>query len=255
MTVLVGGVGQLFQGDLDLGRIAVDRLAGEDLGPGVAVEELHYGAIAVAQRLEELQPDTLVLVGAERRGRVAGTVQRRWLGSPTLGGFDVDATSVQGAVHDAATGYVSIDLILEVGTGFGALPDRTIAIEVEPASVGPAEGLSFSAEQGLVQALDLVRAEVRRAPLFAVAAQLRGLLDGDRLQPAPAVAAMADLLSELELLDREGRWGHTFSARERVRQGIAGGDTPEGMEHLDWALWWTLLEELDRLQPLEGLRD
>jgi len=25
------------------------------------------------------------------------------------------------------------------------------------------------------------------------------------------------------------------------------------MEHLDWALWWTLLEELDRLLPVEGV--
>ena len=67
MTVLVGGVSELFQGDLDLGRLAVARLLDEDLGPGVLVEDLHYGAVAVAQRLEEVRPDTLVLVGAVRR--------------------------------------------------------------------------------------------------------------------------------------------------------------------------------------------
>ena len=64
MQILVGGVGELYQGDLDLGRRAVERLGTEDLGPGVLVEELHYGAVAVAQRLEDLRPDLLILIGA-----------------------------------------------------------------------------------------------------------------------------------------------------------------------------------------------
>lgn len=250
MTVLVGGVGQLFQGDLDLGRIAAERLAGEDLGAGVVVEELHYGAVAVMQRLEDLRPDTLVLVGAEARGDPPGTVRRR-----RVGPLDLDWEAVQAAVHDAATGYVTIDLVLEVGSGFGALPERTVTVEVEPARVGPIDGLSPVVDGALAQALDLVRAEIRRAPLLTVAVQLRGMLASGRLETSPAVEAMTDLLGELELLDREGRWGHAFAARERVRHHIAAGRTPEAMEHLDWALWWTVLEELDRLQPVEGLGD
>lgn len=88
-----------------------------------------------------------------------------------------------------------------------------------------------------------------------VAAQLRERLREGRLEPAPALKALQDLLGALEDLEREGRWGHAYADRERVRQGIAAGDTPEGMEHLDWALWWTVLEELDRLQPVEGFSD
>jgi len=250
MTVLVGGVGQLYQGDLDLGRIAVERLAGEDLGAGVEVEELHYGAVAVVQRLEDLRPDALVLVGAERHGRAPGSVQRRWVGP-----VELDLATFQGSVQDAGTGYVTIDLIVQVASGLGALPARTVTVEVEPVAVGPYEGLSEGAEAGLAQALDLVRAEVRRTPLLMVAAQLRERLREGRLEPAPALKALQDLLGALEDLEREGRWGHAYADRERVRQGIAAGDTPEGMEHLDWALWWTVLEELDRLQPVEGFRD
>lgn len=250
MTVLVGGVGQLYQGDLDLGRIAVERLATEDLGAGVEVEELHYGALAVVQRLEDLKPDALVLVGAEARGRVPGSVERQLVGP-----LELDIATFQGSVQDAGTGYVTIDLIVQVGFGLGALPERTVTVQVEPAAVGPYEGLSQLAEAGLAQALDLVRAEVRRTPLLMVAAQLRERLGEASLEPAPALTALRDLLAALEGLQREGRWGHAFADRERVRQGIAAGDTPEGMEHLDWALWWTVLEELDRLQPVEGIRD
>ncbi|CAN5549304.1 hypothetical protein BH23ACT7_BH23ACT7_03430 [soil metagenome] len=248
MTVLVGGVGQLFQGDLDLGRVAADRLAAEDLGHGVLVEELHYGAVAVAQRLQDLAPDALVLIGAEQRGRVPGTVERR-----RVAALELDPEAVQVAVRDAITGYVTIDLVLEVAAGLGALPARTVTIEVEPARTDPGEGLSPEAETGLAAALQLVRAEARRTPLLGVAEELRGRLAGDRLEPSPATEAMAELLAELDGLDREGRWGRAFSLGERVRHAIAAGATPERMEHLDWALWWTLLEELDRLLPVEGV--
>ena len=153
--ILVGGVAELYQGDLDLGRRAVERLAGEDLGEGVLVEELSYGAVAVAQRLEELRPDALVLVAAHARGRVAGAVQRRAIGPP-----DRSPEELQLAVGDAITGYVTIDLLVEVTAALGALPARTVAVEVEPASVRPSEELTPEALAGLDEALELVRAEV-----------------------------------------------------------------------------------------------
>jgi Ni,Fe-hydrogenase maturation factor len=103
VTVLVGGVGQLYQGDLDLGRLAAERLAAEALGPDVLVEELHYGAVAVAQRLEELRPRALVLVGAVARGRRPGTVERRLIRN-----LHLPPERVQRAVGDAVTGYVTL---------------------------------------------------------------------------------------------------------------------------------------------------
>jgi hypothetical protein len=66
---------------------------------------------------------------------------------------------------------------------------------------------------------------------------------------------MRALLAELAVLDEEGRWGATFSLRDRLRQGIAASETGEGMTHLDWALWWALVEELDRLAPVEALAE
>lgn len=154
--ILVGGVGELFQGDLDLGRRAVERLAAEDLGSGVLVEELHYGAVAVAQRLEDLQPDLLILIGAVVSGRPPGTVVRRVVEQAPRA-----AAEVQQAIGDAVTGYVGIDLVLEVAAGLGALPERTIAIEVEPASVESSEELSAAGAAALEHALEFVREELR----------------------------------------------------------------------------------------------
>jgi hydrogenase maturation protease len=161
-VILVAGVAELFQGDLDLGRRAVERLAEEDLGPGVLVEELSYGAVAVAQRLEDVRPEALVLVGASRRGREPGSVERREVVPP-----DLPVSELQLAVGDAVTGYVSIDLLVEVAGALGALPPRAVAVEVEPASTGPSEELTPTAREALEGALNLVRLEVaecRAAP-------------------------------------------------------------------------------------------
>ncbi len=246
MSVLVGGVGQLYQGDFDLGRFAVERLGQEDLGPGVLVEELSYGAIAVVQRLEDVSPDAVVLVGAAERGRRPGSVERRRI--PEL---DLSPQEVQFAVGDAATGYVSIDLVIEVAFGLGALPRRTVAVEVEPARGGPDERLSSEAAAGLEQALDVVRAEVRRAPLLELADRLRERLEGERRAGAPATGSLRSLLRELELVDEEGRLEDAFKLRDQLRGAISAGEAGEGMEEVDRALWWALIEELDRLQPLE----
>ncbi len=135
----------------------MERLAEEELGEGVLVEELHYGAVAVAQRLEELRPDRLILVGAVARGRPPGTVERR-----AVEPIPLDTAEFQAAIGDAVTGYVGIDLVVEVASGFGALPAETVTIEVEPARVEPSETLSAEAIEGLEQALELVRRELAR---------------------------------------------------------------------------------------------
>ena len=157
-SIVIGGVGHLYQGDLDLGRVAVERLAHDNLGPGVVVEEFSYGAVAVAQRLEELRPEVLVLVGAVARGREPGTVERHEV---TV--LPRDPMEIQGAIADAVTGYIDLGLVVEVAHGLGALPPRTVTIEVEPARTEPSDQLSPQAEAALAQAVELVRREVRNA--------------------------------------------------------------------------------------------
>lgn len=251
MAVLVGGVGELFQSDLDVGRRVVEQLVPERLGPGVVVEELHYGAVAVAQRLQELRPDWLLLIGAVQWGGAPGAVRRRVVRDPRP-----TADDVQAAVRDAAVGYVDIPLLLDVCAGFGALPARTVLLEVQPAATGPGTELSAPVLAAVAGLTDLVRVEVSRAPLVELVARLRERCTDGRLEPSPALATIRDLLDELDRFDDTGRPGATFALRDRLRLQIAHSDTGESMEHLDWALWWALVEELDRLQPLDaGLTD
>lgn len=246
--IVVGGVSQLYQGDLDLGRRAAERLAAEDLGPDVVVEDLHYGALAVTQRLEDLRPEALVLVGAEPRGRPPGTVERR-----RIADVAVDPAEVHEAMADAGTGWVAIDLVVTVAAGLGALPARTVAVEVEPASVEPSDRMSSVALDALEAALALVRTEVPRLRLLGLADDIREVLADGHVEPNPALDALEALLAELDVLDREGRWGAAFRERDRLRLRIGAGDAGEGMRHEDWALWWTLVEELDRLEASEAV--
>jgi Ni,Fe-hydrogenase maturation factor len=252
VTVLVGGVGELFQSDLDFGRVAVDSWSSIAVpGPSglqVLVEELHYGAVAVAQRLQELRPAMLVLLGAVRRGRSPGQVERRRVDRPAL-----DPATLQVAVTDAVTGYVGLDLVVEVAGALDALPPRTVAIEVEPESTGPGEGLSDPVAAAVAPALRMAYAEAARAPLLELADHLLPLCEDGRLGGSAALSAMRRLLEEISGLDRDGRWGATFARRDQLRAALVAGDHSDGMDHRDWALWWALVEEVGRLQAVEGV--
>lgn len=250
VTSLVGGVSELLQGDLDLGRLAVERLRAEDLGPDVAVEDLHYGAVAVAQRLAELRPHLLVLVSAAARGRAPGTVARIRIDPP-----EPEPARAQVAVSNAVTGYVHPDLVVEVAAALGVLPVRTVSIEVEPQHTRAGEGLSPAAAEGLRTALDLARAEVRRAPLLALADTVRPLVAGDRLADSAALRTVRDLLADLDRLDRHGRWGRSFHLVDQLKGAIATAPGSEGMDHRDWGLWWALVEEVERLRAAEAAAD
>lgn len=248
MTIFVGGVSELYQSDLDLGRLAIERLQGESWGAETVIEELHYGAVAVAQRLEEVRPDALVLISAVRRDRRIGTVERCRITPP-----DLSTAELQAAVGDAVTGYVHVDLIIDVATGLGFLPSRTVSIEVEPETTSSGEGLSPSARSGLEIALTHVRNEIRRYPVLQLAGEIAPLIHDDRLERPGSREVIREILVELARLDREGRWGQTFALRDRLRRSLTQDISNEAMDHQDWALWWALIEELDRLEQLEAI--
>lgn len=248
MSILIAGVGELYQGDLDLGRRAADQLASEITSPDVHVEDVHYGAIAFAQMLEDVRPEALILVGACRRGDGPGEVRRRRLRT-----LDLDEAAARIAIESAGTGYVSLDLAVEVAWALHVLPVRTIVVEAEPAATDPSETLSPIGESALQRCLYVVRTELRRIPLFLLADRLREELASGRLDPAEALESLERLLLDLDAVEETGRWGATFRTRDRLRERIAGGATPQGMQHLDWGLWWTLIEELERIQRVEAI--
>ena len=155
--LLVAGLGQLLQGDLDLGRLAAEQLEREIDRPGVVVEDLSYGAIQVAHRLEELRPGAMVLIGAVERGRAPGSMVTRRIEHRTI-----TPEQFQAAVVGIGTGYVGVDLLLDIVDGLGVLPDDTVVIEVEPAETWPSGELTPHAAAGLARALQAAWAEIER---------------------------------------------------------------------------------------------
>ncbi len=153
--IVVGGVSHLYQGDLDIARHAVARLAALSHSADVAVEDFDYGAVAVVQRLEELRPRALVVLGAAGRGRPPGTVERR-----PVRNFSLPPGAARNAIADAITGHITVDLLLEVAHGLGALPPQTVTIEVEPAVTGPSVELSPQCEAALEELVELALDEV-----------------------------------------------------------------------------------------------
>ncbi len=241
LRTLVGGVAQLFQSDLDVGRHVVERLA--DLaGPGVLVEDLSYGAIPVVHRLQEITPDALILVGAVQRGRPPGTIERR-----VVRGSDRTAEQLQGAVLDAGTGYVDLLLTLDVIHGLEQAPPRVVAFEIEPARGAPGDRLSPEAVAAVDVAAAAVRDEVALVPLFDLLGLLRERVAVLATEPQAPLAALADLAAALDGLDEHGRWGRTLTEAERLRAAIGGGAHHPDMDHRDWGVIWGVLEELQRL--------
>ncbi|HET7076612.1 MAG TPA: hypothetical protein VFM49_04110, partial [Chloroflexia bacterium] len=100
--------------------------------PGVEIEDLSFGPIAVVQRFED-RPDhysRVVLVAAAVRHRAPGGIYcYRWDGC--LPGPE----EIQGRVGEAIMGVIDLDNLLIVGGHFGIWPREVVVIEVEPCDV------------------------------------------------------------------------------------------------------------------------
>lgn len=132
MRVLVGGIGYRNLSDHSVGVMVVDELSQRAWPDNVLVEDVSYGPVAVAQRLDDEPRDRrierIIAVSAVSRGdRLPGTISAyRW--DQVLPPPDV----VQQAVTEAVTGVIAMDNTLIVCRQFGALPDDAIVVEVEP---------------------------------------------------------------------------------------------------------------------------
>jgi hydrogenase maturation protease len=151
MRVLVGGVGYRYLRDGSVGPCVADALAGQDRN-GIEIEDLSYGPVQLSHNLQARPPyDRLVLVGAVRRGRPPGTIERyRWHGTLP------DPDEIQARVGEAVTGVISLDNLLVVCGALGALPADVRVVEIEPADEGWGEGFSAEVEASLDTLLEAV---------------------------------------------------------------------------------------------------
>ena len=136
----VGSFGKPGMRDLDFGRQVIDCLQQLDWPAGVVIEELPCSPALVLNRLQELRPIKVVLLGAVSRGDEPPGSVRRY------------------AFHHATV--PDVDLSLTVARQWGGLPADTVIIEVEPADTGYGPGFSETLAGCFDPILDMVREEL-----------------------------------------------------------------------------------------------
>ena len=154
--ILVGGVGLPWLRDLDYGTQWVNRVAELDWPDHVIVEDMSYAAHRVLDRLRELRPSKVVLVGCmPRREDPPGTIRH----------YELDLTppdedEVQDRLSEAAMGIIELDHTLAVVRHFGEFPLDTVVVEVEPEDEAFGLGFSDTVEATVDEVLALVRSEL-----------------------------------------------------------------------------------------------
>ena len=156
--VLVGTLGYHFLRDYSVGPKLLPELRALDWPPGVTVDEMNWGPIAIVYQFEALAApyERVVILTATARGRPAGTVTLyRWAGTLP------PQAEIQDRVSEAVTGVISLDNLLIIGEYFKIWPDEVIIIDVEP---GPEEaGDTFTAP--IEASLPAIKRLVQRAAL------------------------------------------------------------------------------------------
>lgn len=155
--VLIGGVGLPWLRDLDFGTQFVRRIERLDWPTGVIVEDLSYAAHRVLHRLQELQPQKVILVGAMPRDDVEPGTLRRY----KLDLAPPPDDEVVERLGEAVGGIIDLDHTLAVVRYWKGFPENTVVIEVEPADRSFGLGFSSEIENIVDTVLEIVRIEVR----------------------------------------------------------------------------------------------
>jgi hypothetical protein len=134
----VGIVGYRNLRDFSIGPVLLPALRELEWDPGVDIEDLSYGPIAVVQNLEDRpRYDRMVFLSAAQRGRVPGVMYRREWNFPLP-----PDDEIQARITEAVTGVIDIDNLLVIVQYFRVLAPEVILIEVEPLEYVSGEALS-----------------------------------------------------------------------------------------------------------------
>lgn len=134
--VVVCGVGYPSLSDLAFGTVLAYHVAALDI-PGVAVADASHTPITAYQTLDEGDYSTAIVVGAEKRG---GGVVADGTPSRTPGKIrEFDAREypepheeeLVNRVAESALGSNTVDNVVHISAGFGALPETTHVVTVE----------------------------------------------------------------------------------------------------------------------------
>lgn len=143
MSAFVASFGRPGMRDLDFGRQVIDCLQQLDWPAGVVVESLPCSGALMLDRLLELRPSKVVLLGAVARGDDPGTLRRYLLRE--MVGVDLDQT-------------------LAFARLWGGLPADTVVIEVEPDELELGFGFSDALAGCFDPIIAMVREELASVP-------------------------------------------------------------------------------------------
>lgn len=154
-SILVAGIGNIFQGDDGFGVEVVRRLATRTLPTGVRVADFGIRGLDLAYALQDGY-DTTILVDAYPHGKAAGTVS---LVEPDLSELEVQGDAIAGG-H----GMHPLKVLRFAASMNGSL-NRILLIGCEPANLGGEEGtmgLSAAVEAAVEEAVSLVMETIER---------------------------------------------------------------------------------------------
>jgi hypothetical protein len=140
--VFIGTVGYHNLSNHSIGPVLLPELQKMNWAPGVDVDELNWGPIAIVQKFQALPIpfDRVILLAAiERPGRNIGDITIfKWMGKLP------DEELIQRCIGDAVTGVISVENLLIIGEYFKIWTGETFVVDVEP---GPEQaGENFTEE-------------------------------------------------------------------------------------------------------------
>lgn len=163
--VLVAGVGYPLLGDLAVGTVVAYRVASWER-PGVAVADCSHTPIATYQTVSDGAYETLLIVGAEKRGgelndgtpsAAPGTIHEH-----DAADYAARPTELVERVGESAMGSNTVENVVVVSTSIGELPADTRIYTIEPGY--DSWGLAVDEFTSPVEAqLDALLARVRDA--------------------------------------------------------------------------------------------
>jgi len=145
--VFIGTIGYHNLSNHSIGPALLPQLQKMKWAPGVDVDELNWGPIAVVQKFQALPAayDRVILLAAiERPGRNIGDITiYKWMGKLP------DEELIQRCIGDAVTGVISVENLLIIGEYFKIWTGETFVVDAEPGTEQAGENFTEKMEKAI----------------------------------------------------------------------------------------------------------
>lgn len=146
-NVFIGTVGYHNLCNHSIGSALLPQLQKMSWPPGVDVDELNWGPIAIVQKFQAFPTayDRVILLSAiERPDRNIGDITIfKWEGKLP------DEEMIQRCIGDAVTGVISVENLLIIGEYFKIWPGETFFVDVEPGPEQAGEDFTEEMQQAI----------------------------------------------------------------------------------------------------------